>query len=217
MKKVIYLAAILLVVASISCKKDNAAATTTTTTNNTNNTNNNNNNTVTANSTPQVTVTINDTNYSMVTGTVYSGGSSSSGGHGGPTSYGSDIANTSLNQPNIGISKGSLVFSSLYADTGTFDAFFNTGTYTYSSNFNTTNGIQIEWCNSKGDIYTTSQGSGNQTGSTFTITAKHALGYSINGSYYVRVMAKFNCTLYSTSGASIQLTNGVYVGDFGDF
>jgi hypothetical protein len=215
MKKISYLAVALVIAFAVSCKKDSTSTPSTTTTPTVTPT------PVSVNSTPQFTATINDTNYSMVTGSVYSGGTIDNnmiGGSGATYNtgnYGSYMANTNTNQPCLTITKGTLEFSLVesYPDSALFDAYFATGTYSYSVNLSTANGIQIQWINSKGDIYSTAQGSGTQTGSTFTITEKHALGM-VYGSYEVAVMATFNCTLYSTTGTSITLTNGVYVGDF---
>jgi hypothetical protein len=215
MKKLTYLLATLLLVATVACKKDNSS------TPSSSSSSNNNNPppppAVTVNSTPQFTGTINDTNYSLVTGAVYSGGTSANkslGGNNNTGAYQSYTANTNTGWPFLGITKGNIALgSSNFADTAVFDSYFNAGTYSYTLNFNTTSGIQIQWLNSKGDVYSTNQGSGDQTGSSFTITAKRAVGL-VYGTYTVNVLINFNCKLYSTTGASITLTNGVYVGPF---
>jgi len=212
MRKAICLFAFVAVLASISCKKDNP---TPGSSNTNNNNNNNNNNTVTVNSTPQFTGTIGGTAYSYVTGTVYSGGTSSSkslGGNPNTATYQTYMNNTSSGQPFLGITKGTLTLTQgNFADTASLDAFFAPGTYSYSAS----NGIVIQWLDASGNVYSTAQGSGVQTGSVFKITAKRAQGL-VYGTYQVATMATFNCTLYSISGTAVVLTNGVYVGVFGN-
>jgi hypothetical protein len=216
MKKTICVLAALMVIASFACKKDSSTPSSSSTPTPTPTST-----VVTVNSSPQFTGTINDTGYSLVTGSVYSGGTVADNMLGGSSAtyntgnYSSYMDNLNTGHPFLGITKGTMQFALALTmpDTASFDAFFAPGVYTYSSNLNTTNGIQIQYINAKGDFYSTAQGSADQTGSTFTITAKRALGM-VYGQYEVAVMATFTCKLYSSTGASITLTNGVYVGDF---
>ncbi len=179
-------------------------------------TSNNTNTGVTINSLPQFTGTINGTNYSLINGSVYQGGVGSSKNIGGTgathnsASYSSYIVDNGNH--GLSIDKGTITFplTSTYPDSATFKAFFAPGKYPYS--YNDTTGIEIDWTDPNGNVYTTSLGTGVETGSTFTIAAEqyaNALGYQNE-----KVLINFSCTLYSSTGASIQLTNGVYVGYF---
>jgi hypothetical protein len=169
-------------------------------------------NVVTINSTPQFTGTINGTGYNLINGNTYSSGVSSNKQIGSPSkgSYASLIGNDNTNQPYLTINKGTMTFNGSAPDTASFDAFFPVGSYTYSINY--ANGIEIDWIDPNGNQYSTSMGTGNQSNSSFTVTAKHVS--MVSGYYQVKVLATFNCTLYNSSGASITLTNGTYVGSF---
>ncbi|MGP8217057.1 MAG: hypothetical protein ACLQQ4_15925 [Bacteroidia bacterium] len=214
MKNITYCTALASLMLLASCaKKDSTPSSTTTNTNN-------NNNTITVNSTPQFTGTINGTAYSLVAGSVYSSGVSSGkqiGGTGATNNYEesmSMIGNATTNQPYLTINKGTITFplSSSMPDTVTFFKFFTPGSYPYSVNY--TNGIEVDWIDPSGNSYSTSLGAGTQTGSTFTITAEKAV--DLLGTYNVVVVINFSCTLYNSSGSGIKLTNGVYVGAFQD-
>jgi len=211
MKKLTFLAAVVFAVAFVSCKKNDSTTPSASTTNN-------NSGPVTINSTPQFSGTINSVNYSFVNGASgYANGTAANkqiGGSMATQNYGeyqTYITNGS-NQPFFGIYKGTLTFplSSNFPDSASFDAFFPISTCSYSLNYS--NGIEVEWIDGSGNFYSTSQGSGSQSGSTFKITAKQA--GMIGGNYMVKIIATFNCTLYSSSGSPIALTNGTYVGYF---
>ena len=169
-------------------------------------------NVITINSTPQFTGTINGTGYSLVEGNTYSSGVSSNKQIGSPSkaSYASLIGNDNTNQPYLTINKGMMSFNGSMPDTASFDAFFPGGSYTYSINH--VSGIEIDWIDPNGNQYSTSMGTGNQSSSAFTVTAKHVS--MVSGYYQVKILATFNCTLYNSSGGSIILTNGTYVGSF---
>ena len=195
-----------------SCaKKDNTPSSSSTNTNNSG---------ININSTPQFTATINGSNVSLVSGSTYSSGVSSSkqmGGTGATNNYeepSTSIGNPNTNQPYLTINKGTITFPLLSSmpDTVTYYAFFAPKSYPYSINY--TNGIEVDWIDANGNIYNTSMGTGDQTGSTFAITAEKAV--DLLGNYYVKVVINFSCTLYNSSGTAIKLTNGVYVGDFED-
>lgn len=90
--------------------------------------------------------------------------------------------------------------------------FFNAGTYNFS--VDAQSGVEISWTDATGKYWSTSIGSGDETGSTFKILSvvddPDALG-----KYYVKVKSQFNCTLYDDSGNSMPLTGGEMAGDFG--
>ncbi len=182
---------------------------------------NTNSNAITVNSTPQFTGTINGTSYSLVNGSTYASGVGSSkqmGGSSATANYeepNSSIGNNSTNHPFFTINRGTITFplSSSMPDTATYDEFFAIGSCPYS--YQDTNGIEIDWIDPSGNIYSTTYTGGSQTGSTFTIVAKKE-SYVL-GNYLVTIVANFSCTLYNTStGASVKLTNGTYVGSFED-
>jgi hypothetical protein len=213
MKKINCFMAIALSVVIVSCTKPSTSSSSSS---------NNNNNTggVNINSTPQFTATINGSKVNLVSGSTYTSGVGASkqmGGTGATANYeepSSSIGNPNTNQPYLTINKGTITFplSSSMPDTATYDAFFAAKSYPYSINY--ANGIEIDWIDANGNIYNTSLGSGSQTGSTFSIVAEKA--YYVLGNYEIKVVANFSCILYNSAGASIKLTNGVYVGDFED-
>ena len=91
----------------------------------------------------------------------------------------------------------------------TFKAFFsNTFNYTDLGN----DGITILWGDEANVDWTTDSGSGDQTGSAFTITS--VVDEPGQANYTVRVTATFNCKLYDGLGNSKTLTNGKYFGVF---
>lgn len=208
-----YLLLVFSVILASCAKKDTTPASSTST--------NTGNNTITVNSTPQFTGTINGVNYSLVSGSVYTSNVSASkqtGGTGATSNYeepGTSIGNNNTNTDYLSISKGTIAFplTSSMPDTVTYFKFFAPGSYPYS--YNDTSGIEVDWIDGSGNTYSTSYTGGTQTGSTFNITAEKA--EDAFGGYYVIVVINFSCTLYNTAtGASIKLTNGVYVGDFED-
>lgn len=205
MKKTTVLVALCAIVILAGCKKDDNNATPS-------QNNTPPNNAVTINSTPQFTGTINGTGYSMVNGNTYSSGVASNKQIGSPSkaSYASLIGNENTNQPYLTINKGMMTFSGSMPDTASFDAFFPVGSYTYSPNY--VSGIEIDWIDPNGNQYSTSMGTGNQANSSFKVTAKQVS--MVSGYYEVKILATFNCTLYNSSGGSITLTNGTYVGSF---
>lgn len=174
--------------------------------------NNNTNNGITVNSTPQFTGSIGGTSYSLVNGTTYTNGTGSSKGGSNPktATYSSYIVNAA--NSGININKGTISYPSTSSmpDTATFRLFFAPNTYSYSVNY--VNGVEVTWTDANGVIWSTSNGTGSQTGSTFKITAEqyaNDLGYQDE-----KVLINFSCTLYNPGGTSMQLTNGVFVGYF---
>ena len=90
--------------------------------------------------------------------------------------------------------------------------FFSAGTYNFS--VDAQNGVEISWTDATGKNWSTSNGSGDETGSTFKIVSV-VDDPDVLGKYYVKVKSQFNCTLYDDSGNSMPLTAGEMVGDFG--
>jgi hypothetical protein len=144
-------------------------------------------------------------------------GASSTGGsiNAGATSYGN--YSTSLNDGNglvyLYVNKGMLSWTgSRFATDENFKAFFALGTYPYSKDAKS--GVEIG-IPINGVKWSTSLGTADQTGSTFSITGvKDA--ESING-YYIDVKISFSCKLYDGNGGVKTVTNGSCVGEFGNF
>lgn len=171
--------------------------------------------TVDVNSTPQATFTLDGVNKSYVmNNTTLFEGSGSSGSGSGSTSYSADIDDGNTIS-YISISKGTLNYStatSMYPTDATFKAFFPVASIPYSAN--AVNGIEISIYDN-GTYWTTSLGTANQTGSTFNIVQTKD-NPDTNGFFYVKFKATFSCKVYDGSGNSKTITNGVFVGNFGN-
>ena len=188
-----------------SCKKKDDGTSTATPTNPTTPT------TVTINSEPQFSGTIGTTNVSFITSNYSSSASTGSddaiGTDTSKFAYEAYIINTTSSTA-IGVNKGTLILvGSGYPDNITFQNFFATGNIPYS--VNAKKGIEIEYWDTHNVHWSTSNGTANETGKTFTISAVKDEG---NG--YARILASFNCNLYDSIGHSQTLTNGVFLGDF---
>lgn len=107
----------------------------------------------------------------------------------------------------IQIKKGTLKSITGYPDNTTFQAFFPTGNYSYA--VNAVKGLEIRYWDANQKEWSTSMGSANQSGKTFTIDASRD-----DGNDYVKIKASFSCNLYDASGNSITLTNGIFVSHF---
>ena len=74
------------------------------------------------------------------------------------------------------------------------------------------NGVYIYYTDSNGFMWTTSDGTADQTGSTFSLEDRRYFEFS--GENYVRIKASFNCKVYNGLGSVKLITNGVLVTDF---
>lgn len=80
------------------------------------------------------------------------------------------------------------------------------GKESFSTGSNGVDGAKIFYIDANGVQWSSDQGSGNQSGSSFSIT-EHIAN---NDGYSYRISkAAFTCTLYNTSGGSMTLTNGI--------
>lgn len=168
---------------------------------------------ITINSVPQATFVLDGVSKSYITNntTIYSGSSNGSSG-GDNFVYGSGLDDGN-SITYISIDKGTLVTGGTGNPTdAVFKAFFSTGSKSYSPN--AVNGIEIAMSDANGVSWSTSLGS--QAGSTFNIDQNQDSPDAI-GNYYLKVKATFSCKLYDASGNVKVLTNGVYVGEFGNF
>jgi hypothetical protein len=169
---------------------------------------------LTANSTPQVSYSLNGTTHSYVANgssiesSLGSNKSLNSSGGLSTAIYSSDLDNGS-NIDYLAINKGTMSFMGSQPDSTSFKNFFTVGTKSYSNA--AANGIEITMSDATG-TWSTSNGTQPST-SSFSIDAVQqvwALGYQD-----IKFKASFTCTLYDVNGANPRvLTNGVYVGAF---
>ncbi|HVZ96563.1 MAG TPA: hypothetical protein VG847_06795 [Chitinophagaceae bacterium] len=112
---------------------------------------------------------------------------------------------------SLSISKG-LMHNFTTATQTDLKNFFATGSYPYS--IDAQSGIQIEWQDSTSKVWSTSFGTGDQTGSNFQIVSVTDNPDS-SGKYYVKVKATFNCIFYDDLGSALPVVNGEMVGSYG--
>lgn len=92
---------------------------------------------------------------------------------------------------------------------------FNLGTYNYGNlqSYSTAmDGIVIEYYDNSGKVWKSDNGSGNQTGSSFSVSQLDDI-LVLGNIYGYIVKASFNCKLYDNLGNSITLTNGYIYGE----
>ncbi len=167
------------------------------------------------NSTPQTTFAINGSPVTYIADEVVNTSGSGVGSSGGDNfNYSSGISNMSGTIEYIGFTKGTLNTAGTGNPTdAVFKAFFALGSKPYSLNY--VSGIEASMTDAAGVTWTTSKGTGNQTGSTFTID-QILDSPDLSGIYYAKVKISFSCKLYDGSGNVKTITNGVYVGYFGN-
>jgi len=93
---------------------------------------------------------------------------------------------------------------------------FLPGNYIYDTNpgNNLVNGIHVAWFDSSGNQWTTDNGSGDQTGSSFTITERGPY----NGDFTLFTFkATFSCKLYDDLGNMIEVQNATVSGQVAPF
>lgn len=168
--------------------------------------------TVDVNSTSQASFTLDGVNKSYVANnsTIFEGSGASSAGT-GASSYDADIDDGN-SIAYITITKGTLSYSGSNPTDANFKAFFPVASIPYSSN--AVNGVSITIYDN-GTYWSTSQGTANQTGSTFNIVQVKD-NPDLSGTYYLKFKATFSCKVYDGSGNSKTITNGVFVGNFGN-
>jgi hypothetical protein len=126
------------------------------------------------------------------------------------TSFGSGLNdNNSINR-SFSVTIGFATFPGNQCDTIEFKKAIHTGAYVYHGTG--TNPVEIHWVDANGGIWSTQDGTGDQTGSTFTVTDVARVGIAL-GNLQLKFRATFNCKLYNmNTGASMTLTDGVYIG-----
>jgi hypothetical protein len=126
------------------------------------------------------------------------------------TSFGSGLSDNNSSNLSFGIDMANVYFLGNECDTNTFKAAIHTGSYTFHGTG--INGVEIGWVDANGEIWSTSDGSGDQTGSAYTVTDVQRVGLVL-GQLILKFKATFNCKLYNmNTGQSMTLTDGVYVG-----
>lgn len=212
--KGIFSLTLIALLAFAACKKkssdpDPTPAGTTTTTGSTTSTTGNTT-TIDINSAPQVSYSLDGTAVAYVTdGTNYFGGSGSSGNTNWTYDSGIDNGNS---KTYFNITKGTITTAGGSPDDATFKTLFPVASAPYS--VNAANGVEISIWDSNDVMWSTSLGSGNQSGSSFNIvqTKDEQQGY-----LYVKTYITFSCKVYNAAGTAKTITNGKYVGHFGNF
>lgn len=126
--------------------------------------------------------------------------------------YSSGMGDFDSGLPAVEISKGTLSFVGNPPDSSVFRPFFLSGNYNYS--LDAANGIKIDYWEVDGHHWSTSLGSGNQAGRSFKI--EEMVYYLYLGDNQAKVRLTFDCTLYDSTGTSINLLNGSAIVPFGD-
>jgi hypothetical protein len=146
----------------------------------------------------------------------YEAGSGASGGDdvtlGASIEYGYD--NPPATATSFGITIGTM-HGYESATNDDFKAYFAPGSRNYTKDFNTMDGVTIGWKDANGVNWETDFGSGDQTGSTFSIVSV-AGAPDITGTYYLKTKMQFKCKLYNeTTGEVKTVTSGEMLGSFG--
>lgn len=95
-----------------------------------------------------------------------------------------------------------------------FTDFFTPGNYSYVKDFQGAKGVSVGWTDPQGEDWSTQAGTGDQTGSTFTIIS--AVDAKMFNGFYLKTKMQFKCKLYNVkTGAMKEVTNGEMVGTFG--
>lgn len=172
--------------------------------------------TVTINSEMQVSFKINGTAVSYLASAYpinhYKGGSIATFPDSSTFVFGSSFLNSNFDEM-FGIDKGTLHAMGNPAATASFEGYFAIATHPYSANDNTDYQGVIVRIMYNGTMYSSINGSANQSGSQFKIDDNQSshVGYD-----YMKIKASFNCKLYDAGGSSITLTDGVVVTNFGN-
>jgi len=159
---------------------------------------------------------INGTSFSKVIGATVGGAYSTSSQTAIPpdssnAAYGSVLMDASLTNEYFDVTRNGHHFLGSSAENSEFLDFFSAGNYSYTTE--EVNGVSISWRDeTTGTIWTTYNGSSDQTGSEFVIEQVKVL--STQFEYTIKVLAHFNCKLYDGSGNSKTVTEGKFVGQY---
>lgn len=168
---------------------------------------------VTVNSEPQVAFKLDGTSLNYVTGGInpyssYFGNSSlmNTWPDSSETTYGFGFENILTGNYVMEFHKGTFKHM-IPSDSADFTDFFPKQTIPYS--IDAEDGIMIRFYDGTGTLWSTDQGSANQTGSVFKIDDRKPFLFA--SEKYIKVKFSFNCKVYDGSGASKTITNGVGV------
>ncbi|SFW27578.1 hypothetical protein [Chitinophaga sancti] len=125
--------------------------------------------------------------------------------------YGYDDA--PANSTSFGIEIGTM-HGYLKASDSQFRAFFAAGTRNYTKDFSTMDGVSIGWKDPNGVQWQSNNGSGDQTGSTFSIISIED-ARDVTGTLYLKTKIRFTCKLYNEAGEVKTVTKGEMLGSFG--
>jgi hypothetical protein len=165
----------------------------------------------------RATYTLNGTAISNIQGDASFNMSYGAGGDigsgGSPSSRYFDSWVTNSSDIGLGITKGTLnVPAGGYPTNAAFGTFFPAGAVSYSPVGTVNpNGIVVSYWDGTTQ-WATNLGTGDQTGSAFSIVASQNVSGASD--YTMKVYATFNCKLYDENGNVKTLTSGVFIGDF---
>jgi hypothetical protein len=126
--------------------------------------------------------------------------------------YGYD--NPPAGSTSFGITIGTM-HNYMYSTKEQFRTFFKTGARNYTKDFNVADGVSIGWSDPNGVEWGTSYGTGDQTGSTFTIISNEDV-IDLTNTFYLKTKVQFKCKLYNKNTGEVKtVTNGEMVGSFG--
>jgi|GEM_PF-2526173 len=130
--------------------------------------------------------------------------------------YGAGLYNSTADTNAFLMRIGTLEFEGPVVIPEDFWNFFATGARSYGPATGGLDGLELEWTDEAGVIWSTRCGSGIQSGSVFTITEVSTSDDKFGSS--ARILASFSCTLYNcTTGASRPVSSGVLVLEFWNY
>lgn len=130
--------------------------------------------------------------------------------------YGAGLYNATADANAFLMRIGTLDFEGPVVLPDDFWAFFVTGTRVYGSASGGLDGLELEWTDGDGTVWSTRCASGVQSGSAFTITEVMTDADKLGT--VARIKAAFNCKLYNCiTGATKTVSSGLLVLQFRDF
>ncbi len=120
--------------------------------------------------------------------------------------------------PGIGIDIGKLAFLNTTPDQQRYNLFadlIKVKSYSFitGTSGNPTNGVKIDYTDESGSRWATNLGSGNQTGSSFTIVSAKYVKPELDDPY-ILFKATFKVKIYTAQGNVQEITNGIMTGVF---
>ncbi|MCB0713154.1 MAG: hypothetical protein KDD67_12560 [Ignavibacteriae bacterium] len=94
-----------------------------------------------------------------------------------------------------------------------YDLMIRKGSTSFGSEADEKDGVEIRWVDANGKSWSTAYGSGNQANSSFVITKKVKIEYPqpwLGDRILYEIEGTFSCTLYDSSGNSMQVTEGKF-------